>query len=125
MLAVSGDEVHASRPRVGLTPELGVKVVVMRLLLLVFAIGGGLAAGASDRPVRPKPDAVCRSVADCAFTHFDEGCCFECRATVGSRRWVDAVERICSARAEKGCRVPACGQANVRLECVAGRCVNR
>jgi hypothetical protein len=44
---------------------------------------------------------------------------------VGSRKWVESVEKVCSARANKGCRVPACGQANVKLACVSGQCVRR
>jgi hypothetical protein len=97
----------------------------VRALVVVLVLGLGPTAVSSSPPSRPPRALACRTTEDCGFTHFDEASCFECPATVGSRKWVESVEKVCSARADKGCRVPACGQANVRLACVSGQCVRR
>jgi hypothetical protein len=93
----------------------------VRTLLSVVLL---VAAAASDRPVRPGHEAGCRTKADCAFTHYDEGCCWECGVTVGSASWVAAVTKACEAHPGRHCRTPACGQAAVNLACVERRCVN-
>jgi len=97
----------------------------VRLLVVVLMLGLGPTAVSSKLPARPPRAVTCHTTDDCGFTHFDDSCCFECPATVGSRKWVQSVEKVCGARANKGCRVPACGQANVELACVSGQCVRR
>jgi hypothetical protein len=95
----------------------------MRLLTL---IGLTLFAVATDRPARPPLATACQTAADCGFTHYDEICCFECGVTAGSRKWVAAVEKACAGKdSRRQCRVPACGQAHVKLSCLSGQCVNR
>ena len=97
----------------------------MRALVLVLMLGLGATVASSKSPARPPLQLACRATDDCGFTHFDDSCCFECPATVGSRKWVKSVEKVCSTRADKGCGVPSCGQANVQLACVSGQCVRR
>ena len=93
--------------------------------MAVLLLGLGPTAVSSSSPTRPPRKLACHTADDCGFTHLDETCCFECPATVGSRAWVESVEKVCHARADKGCRVPACGQAHVELACVSGQCVRR
>ncbi len=73
----------------------------MRALVVVLVLGLGPTAVSSSPPSRPPRALACRTTDDCGFTHFDEACCFECPATVGSRKWVESVDKVCSARADK------------------------
>jgi hypothetical protein len=76
-------------------------------------------------PARPRLDSACKTASDCGWTYFDEACCGGCAATVGSRRWVDEVARVCDAHPGKQCRAPACGAASVTIDCVNGTCVRK
>ena len=97
---------------------MSIKRALAPALLLLVLSAVVLAKG--DAP--PRHDAACQKTSDCGFTHMDEGCCWECGVRVGSAAWVGAHEAYCKAHSGKGCHVPACGQASVRLACEQGRC---
>jgi len=98
--------------------EMSLKPVVAPVLLLLVLSAVVLAKG--DTP--PKHDVACAKTSDCGFTHMDERCCWECGVRIGSAAWVGAHEAFCKTHPGKGCHVPACGQASVRLACEQGRC---
>lgn len=97
---------------------MSIKRAVAPVLLVLVLSAAVLAKG--DAP--PKHDAACQTASDCGFTHMNEGCCWVCGARVGSGAWVSAHEAFCKSHPGKGCRVPSCGQAYVRLACTQGRC---
>ena len=97
---------------------MSIKRAVAPVALVLALSAVVLAKGATP----PKHDAACQTTSDCGFTHMDERCCWECGVRVGSGAWVGAHEAFCKSHPGKGCGVPSCGQADVRVACTQGRC---
>ena len=108
--------------RIANASRYNVNVRTVVLLLGVLALS---AVGVAKSVSPAKPNLGCKAKVDCAFTHFDEECCWRCGARVGNATWVADVEAFCKTHPAKRCPVPSCGEVFMQLACVDGLCVRR
>ena len=82
----------------------------------------------SNARLFPLVDTHCASDTDCALHHSyitkDGRCCHSCTPRIGSRKWVERVQKICDARSHDNCPQKKCA-AFPELMCRAGQCVTR